>query len=151
MHKVWINSKECRLYEGAPPWFIGNEHGVESKNKDIKQNHTFRRRLQLGEFIDVLANLGTEWSGEVNEILESSRLSGLHGQKDSLSLKTAGYQSFKSNKSGSDKILRINPRNYYTVTGSQEFLLGQVTSMWAVNSFLGPSLAEVCCKEPRRE
>ena len=83
MHKVWIDSKECRWYEGAHPWCIGNNQGVEGKNKDIKQNHTFRRRFQLGELIDVLANLVTEWSEEVDVILESSRLSGLHGQKDS--------------------------------------------------------------------
>ena len=71
---------------------------------DIKMNYTFRKRLELGELVDVLATLVTEWSDEDDHLLESTRLSALHGQENSLSLRTDGYQFFKANQTGSDKI-----------------------------------------------
>ena len=119
------------------PWRISNNQGVEGKNMEIKQNHTFRRRLELGELVSVLANLVTEWSEEDDKLLESSRIATLHGEKDSLSLRTNGYQWYKSNKMASDKGLRINPKEKYSVSESSEFLLGKVTNLWAINSSEG--------------
>lgn len=137
MHKVWLDTNEFRWYEGAHPWRISNNQGVEGKNKEIKLNHTFRRRLELGEMVAVLANLVTEWSDEDDNLLESSRLASLHGHTNSLSLKTDGYHFFKANKNGSDRIIRINPKDKYTVSESSEFLLGKVTTLWAVSSSEG--------------
>ena len=53
---------------------------------------------------------------------------------DSLHMKTKGYQWYVKNTSGeSGKILKIkNPENKYTV--SQDFNLGEVSSLWAVSS-----------------
>ena len=42
-----------------------------------------------------------------------------------------------ANNSGTDKIIRINPKDKYTVSGSPEFLLGEVFDLWAVNSSEG--------------
>ena len=137
MRKVWIDSSEFGWYEGAHPWRISNNQGVEGKNMEIKQNHTFRRRLELGELVSVLANLVTEWSEEDDKLLESSRIATLHGEKDSLSLRTNGYQWYKSNKMASDKGLRINPKEKYSVSESSEFLLGKVTNLVAINSSEG--------------
>ena len=53
----------------------------------------------------------------------------LEGEKDSLSLKTAGYHWFMQNKSGTDKIIRINPAGKYTVSESKEFNLGKVINI----------------------
>ena len=137
MHKVWIDSQEFRWFEGAHPWGVSNNQGVEGKNKEIKQSHTFRRRLEVGELLSVLARLVSEVSEEDDHLLVSSRLAVLHGEKDSLSLRTGGFQWFMANNSGTDKIIRINPKDKYTVSGSPEFLLGEVSNLWAVNSSEG--------------
>ena len=84
----------------------------------IKQNYTFRRKLELGELVSVLHNLVKDWSEESDKLLESSPLAVLHGEKDSLSLRTAGYQWYRLNNVGADKIIRINPKDRYTVSES---------------------------------
>jgi hypothetical protein len=140
MRKVWVDSDEFRWFEGSHPWHISNNQGVEGKNKDIKLNYTFRKRLELGELIGVLDTLVTEWSDESDHLLESSRLAALHGQKNSLKLRTDGYQYYLKNIKGSkDKILRINNPDgkYYTVSESSEFDLGRVPAIYVVNSSAG--------------
>ena len=137
MRKVWIESNEFRWFEGAHPWRISNNQGVEGKNREIKLNHTFRRKLEIGELVAVLARLVSEWSEENDHLLVSSRLAALHGEIDSLSLRTNGYQWYRANKLGSDKILRITSNGKYTVSESSEFLLGKVSNLWAINSTAG--------------
>ena len=137
LHSVWIDSKVSKWYEGSHPWRICNNQGIEGTNKNIKQNYTFRRKLELGELISVMLDLVKDWSEADDKLLESSRLAMLEGEKDSLSLKTAGYHWFMQNKSGTDKIIRINPAGKYTVSESKEFNLGKVINIWAVNSSEG--------------
>ena len=137
MRKQWVDSPVCRWFEGAHPWEISNNQGVEGKNKEIKQSHTFRRKLEIGELVSVLVRLVSEWSEEDDHLLVSSRLSALHGERDSLSLRTDGFQWYQVNKLGAERIIRINPKNKYTVAESSEFLLGQVSNLWAVNSTEG--------------
>ena len=127
MRSVWVESKQSRWFEGAHAWKPSNNQGVEGKNKDIKQSHTFRRRLDMGELFNVLLNMVKEWSEEDQKLLEAGRTGALHGEKDSLSLKTEGYQWYKTNKSKSDRIIRINPGEKYSVNDS-------VTNFWAVSS-----------------
>ena len=127
MRKVWIDSTEFRWFEGAHPWGVSNNQGVKGKNKEIKQSHTFRRRHDIGDLLSILARLVTEVSLEDDHLLCSPRLAVLHGEKDSLSLKTGGYQWFQTNRTGTDKIIRVNPRHYYTVSES-------VSNLWVVNS-----------------
>ena len=137
MRKVWIDSTEFRWYEGSHPWLISNNQGIEGKNMAIKQSYTFRRKLELGELVSVLHNLVKDWSEEDDTILESCRLARLHGDKNSLALRTAGYQWYMMNNVGQDKIIRINPKGKYTVSESSEFNLGKVSNLWAVNSSEG--------------
>ena len=111
--------------------------GVEGVNKEIKQSHTFRRRLDVGELIFVLTRLVEEWSEVDDKLLESPRLSLLEGEKTSLSLKTEGYQWFKKNQNKPDRIMKINPKGKYTVSESPEFLLGKVSNLWAVTTTSG--------------
>jgi hypothetical protein len=120
--KTVFPSGEWKWYEGEHPFQISNNQGVEGKNREIKQNHTFRKRLEIGELVAVLARMVSEWSEEDDRLLESSRSAALEKERNSLSLKTDGYQWYKVNKKGSDKILRINPKDKYTVSESSEFL-----------------------------
>ena len=94
LQKVWISSGKNKWYEGAHPWQVSNNQGVEGCNKEIKQSHTFRRRLDIGELIPVLSRLVHEWSENDEKLLENSRLSLLDGEILSLALKTKGYQWF---------------------------------------------------------
>ena len=54
MTEVWVESRKYRWYEGAHPWAVSNNQGVEGKNKEIKQSHTFRKRLGMGEVFSVM-------------------------------------------------------------------------------------------------
>lgn len=137
MHKVWIQSEEFKWYEGAHPWQVSNNQGVEGCNKEIKQSHTFRRRLDIGELVSVLARLVEEWSEVDDKLLESSRLSLLEGEKTSLALKTSGYQWFMKNKNKPDRIMKISPKNKYSVSASTEFQLGSLDSLWVVSTISG--------------
>ena len=60
----------------------------------IKQSYTFWRKLELGELVSVLHTLVSDWSEEDDRLLESSRLSLLHNEINSLSLRTDGCQFF---------------------------------------------------------
>ena len=81
MRGVWVKSREFRWYEGANPWSVSNNQGVEGKNKEIKQSHTF----------SVLMRMVEEWSEEDDTILISSMMAPLSGQQNRLSIKTDIY------------------------------------------------------------
>ena len=88
----------------------------------------------MGEMFTVMKRMVEEWSEEEDSLILSSRLKGLTGEINSLSLKTDGYQWFKANQLKPDRIIRINPKGKYTVSESLEFQLGSVTNLWAVAS-----------------
>ena len=37
-------------WEGANPYQVSNNQGIESKNLEIKEIHSFRERLEIGSF-----------------------------------------------------------------------------------------------------
>ena len=134
MRSVWVDSEEFRWYEGAHPWQVSNNQGVEGKNKEIKQSHTFRRRLELGELFAVMMRLVKEWSEDDDILLNNPRVAILHNDENALKMRTEGYQFYRKTKFDSDKILKINPKGKYTVSESEEFLLGKVDNLWSVDS-----------------
>ena len=59
----WVDSKENNWYEGAH----GNcqpstNNSLEATNNSIKSTHTFRKREDLGDFLDKFKNLTQTWS-----------------------------------------------------------------------------------------
>ena len=46
---VWVESREFRWFEGAHPWGPGHNQSIEGINKAIKENYTFRHKLEMGE------------------------------------------------------------------------------------------------------
>ena len=63
------------------------------------------------------------------------RISNNQGVSQRLSLlKTAGYQWYKLNKNKPNRIMRIDPKDKYTVFEAPEFLLGSVSNLWAIAS-----------------
>ena len=53
------DSHVSRWYEGAHPWAISNNSGIEGINKAIKKDHTFKRRCPLGTFILIVNRMVT--------------------------------------------------------------------------------------------
>ena len=88
----------------------------------------------MGEMFSVMKRMVEEWSEEDDSLIMSSRLKGLSGEINSLSLKTDGYQWFKANQLKPDRMIRINPKSKFTVSESPEFQLGSVTNLWAIAS-----------------
>ena len=139
MWKVWIDSTEFRWYEGAHPWHISNNQGIEGKNKEIKAAHTFRKRMPLGSFIDCMLRMVHEWSLEDSSLLTSERSKILHTKPNGLKLRTDGYSWYKTfNKSSN--FVKINTSGRSTV--SEDLRLGKVDAIWAVPSSSGdPSMS----------
>ena len=75
----------------------------------------------MGEMFTVMKRMVEEWSEEDYALIMSSRLKCLTGEINSLSLKTEGYQWFKSNQVKADRMIRINPKGKYTFSESPEF------------------------------
>ena len=48
--RTWVDSGENMWFEGANPWGVVNNQGVEGKNKEIKAAHTFRKKQPMGQF-----------------------------------------------------------------------------------------------------
>lgn len=92
MRSVWVDSEEFRWYEGAHPWQVSNNQGVEGKNKEIKQSHTFRRRLELGELFAVMMRLVKEWSEDDDILLNNPRVAILHNNETALKMRTEGLR-----------------------------------------------------------
>ena len=77
----------------------------------------------------------TEFSLKDDTNLITSRLCYIEeGSKDALKLKIEGYQWAKVNQVEKNKILSINVGNKYTISDSEEFKLGKVDRIWAVDS-----------------
>ena len=57
----------------------------------------------------------------------------LYKDRSGVKLRTDGYQWMKLNKvRTSDRIIKVDPRGKYTVSGSSEFNLGKVDQIWQV-------------------
>ena len=57
-------NKRSGWYEGVAPGYPSTNNGLESINNQIKATGTFRKRLPLNQFIDVMFRLVEEWSME---------------------------------------------------------------------------------------
>ena len=133
--KQWVDSPTFRWYEGAHPFSVSNNQGIEGQNKEIKAGHTFKRKCALGTFFKIVEKMVDDFGKKNDEILFNPRIILLdHPEfRNGLKLKTEGYQWLKSNKAGAgDRIVCINPGTKYTV--SEDFGLGKVDKIWAVTS-----------------
>ena len=51
MSTQWVDSKEFEWFEGVNPWGPGHNQSIEGINKGIKENFTFRTKLEMGELL----------------------------------------------------------------------------------------------------
>jgi hypothetical protein len=61
MEKNWIKIN-CNWYEGAAPGYPSSNNALESTNKQIKDSFTFRNRLPMMQFLELLVSIVTKWT-----------------------------------------------------------------------------------------
>ena len=54
---ILSNHTSNRWYEGAHPWGVSNNQGIEGTNKAIKASHTFKRWCNLRDFMNIVDRL----------------------------------------------------------------------------------------------
>ena len=127
------NSHVHRWYEAAYPWGIGSNQGIEGTNKAIKASHTFKRRAPLGTFMDIVGRMISEWSERDDTLLNGRRMDMLSSDPNGLRLKTEGFQWWKSQKIGTSKIFKVNPKDKFTILGTS-YSDRNVDWIWVVES-----------------
>lgn len=92
--KEWLQQHR-NWYEGYAKDTPSTNNALEATNRVIKDEQTFRERLDLSQFRFVLYNMVRQWSIEYEQGLNTINLS-----KPDIELKwwTAGYQFARSNK-----------------------------------------------------
>ena len=137
---VWVDGAENNWFEGSNPFASSNNQGIEGKNRDIKGSHTFRKRMPLGSFFDVMLRMVHEWSLEDNSLLGSERKSVLFSKPDGLKMRSNSYQWFIDHRSNNNYAeIKLQGKKLQT-------LLPNVTSIWAVPS-TNTKLSELPLKE----
>ena len=136
------DSKVKNWFEQAFPYHVGNNQGLEGKNEDIKQNHTFKKRVAVGALFHIVDRMLREFSEEDDVLLREGRLAGLlrtsvkDGQgKTGLARMTAGWKCAHDFRKGlTNKVVRIDPNfaNYTTI--ASEHNLGHVDQLYGVNN-----------------
>ena len=125
LEMTWVNSPESNWYEGAHPYGVSNNQGIEGVNKSIKDGHTCRKRLPLGRFCDVMLRMTHEWALQDYSLLREGRTGALNGQFG-LKLRTDGYSWFQLHKQNN---------NYLGIkTDGKTTLLTEVDAIWAIPS-----------------
>ena len=102
-------------------------------NKAIKASHTFKRRAPLGTFMDIVGRMISEWSERDDTLLSGRRMDMLSSDPNGLRLKTEGFQWWKSQKIGTSKIFKVNPKDKFTILGTS-YLDRNVDWIWVVES-----------------
>ena len=91
------NSHVFSWWEGAHPYHCSNNQGIEGTNKQIKRNHTYRRRLPLGEFFTTVDRMVMEYSEMDDSLLHGPRVNFVYHSRDGFKIQEEGYQYFVKN------------------------------------------------------
>ena len=75
------DSHVCFWWEGANPYHVSNNQGIESKNGEIKDIYSFRERLNMGSFFEMVENILRDESRRDDTLLNDFRVN--YTRKDS--------------------------------------------------------------------
>ena len=64
----WIR-QNSNWFEGAAPGYPSSNNALEGTNNDIKDSFTFRERLPMNEFLELLLKIVRKWAEDRDEIL----------------------------------------------------------------------------------
>ena len=135
-------SKVKFWFEQAFPFHIGNNQGLEGKNDNIKENHTFKKRVAVGAMFHIVDRMLREFAEEDDLLLREGRLAGLlrtevkDGQgKSGLARMTSGWKwAHEFRKGVTNKVVKIDPATPNYTTIAEEHHLGQVVQLFGVNN-----------------
>ena len=135
-------SKVKNWFEHAFPFHIGNNQGLEGKNDNIKENHTFKKRVAVGALFNIVDRMLREFGEEDDLLLREGRLAGLlrtdvkDGQgKSGLARMTAGWKwAHEYRKGVTNKVVRVDPNTPNYTTIAKEHNLGEVVQLFGVNN-----------------
>ena len=132
-------------FAGANPWHVSQNQGTEGKNKAIKKSYTFKTRVGIGKFFDIIVKMLRDWSLQDDSLLFLHRLCLLdyEGEDDGprknreggLKLKTRGWKWSQKNpkKAKTNSVVKIERASRYgKFTVSEEAGLGTVARIWLV-------------------
>ena len=85
-----------KWYEGAHPYHISHNQGIERRNLEIKEDFSYREQLNMGQFATMMEKICDEYSKKDDSILFSSRVNSLRYDSDGRKEK----ESFKIQEEG---------------------------------------------------
>jgi hypothetical protein len=89
-----------RWYEGANPYHCSNNMGLEKRNDVIKSDFSFRKQLNMSQFVSVMEKESEHFSRRDDSILYGSRLDILFKdedgkqERDHLKIQTSGHKYY---------------------------------------------------------
>ena len=135
------NSKVKNWFEHAFPFHVGHNQSMESKNQKIKDSHTFKRRVGIGEFFKICERMLREFGEEDDTLITEGRLAALikpdfkDGQcKTGLARMAEGWKwSHEFRKGLANKVVRIDSLTPTFYAVAREHNLGEVVQLYGVN------------------
>lgn len=94
--KNWIE-KDAQWYEGAAVGYPATNNGLEGTNATIKAAHTFRERLPVGQFLNLVLDLVTDWSKQ-RDPASANCISFAESPDITMKIWTAAYQWASENR-----------------------------------------------------
>ena len=144
------DSHVSKWYEGAHPYHISHNQGIERRNLEIKEEFSYREQLNMGQFATMMEKICNEYSKKDDSILFSSRVNSLRydsdgrKEKESFRIQEEGFKYYKDNleplpsKLGEPvrrkpgKVLEINPHGKVTLSSNPGIELGPVIKIIAL-------------------
>ena len=134
-------------WEGANPYQVSNNQGIESKNLEIKEIHSFRERLEMGSFCEMVENIVRDNSSRDDTLLCKPRVEYLmpdvdgNKRQDSFRRQEEGYQYYIENlkklpngKRKPGNQVEVVPDGKFTICDSKDVQLGKVTKLIVLKS-----------------
>ena len=56
------SSHVCNWYEGAHPYHVGNNQGIESRNLAVKDDFSYRDQLNMTQFVAMMEKITNHYS-----------------------------------------------------------------------------------------
>ena len=97
------DSHVSRWYEGAHPYHPSHNQGLERFNRSIKDDHSYREQLNMGDFVSVMEDVVEHSSLKDASVLDGPKLLILqkdldgYQERESLKIQELGYKYYCEN------------------------------------------------------
>jgi hypothetical protein len=137
LNKSWLKSDINKWYESANPMMLSTNNSLEAHNNVLKRDYTGRKKVSMGQLVDKLKEMVTNWSENPVEVRdrESDVSMSTRRKAEELLEKLDKFILFRPAKSidrpmvkkekgvvqGTLKYVGIFPREAYDVTTKEKF------------------------------